>query len=67
MEEKIGKFLAILIAILIVAAVLGLGAFVWNLVMPLFGLPQLTTWEFVGLWFILNLLLPTGYRNRKKD
>lgn len=67
-----GTVLASIIVIIIalVLALLGawIGVALWGAIaVKIFGLPELTFWQFYGLMILLHILFPGGRYTTKKD
>ncbi len=72
MDDFLGIVGAILIAIFIVALFAGLGGIfvmlLWNWLMPvIFGLPQITFWQAIGVGLLSGILFrPASFSSSKK-
>lgn len=64
----IGYIIAVLvITALILSAVCTIGALIWNSLMPMiFGLPRLTWYQMMGLWWICQFLFTSMSSNKSK-
>lgn len=56
--------LAFILGIILFLLVLAVGCWLWGIIaVPIFGLPELTYWQFVGLYVICNILFNHGTNN----
>ena len=64
----LGVFLAIVIALILALVGAWIGVALWSAIMvKIFGLPDLTFWQFYGLIILIHILFPSNRIFQKKE
>lgn len=58
--------LVLLVAFLILTGLVWVTVWIWNAVMPMiFGLPEITFWQTVGLWWICDFFIKPSISSKE--